>query len=91
MRSAAVVPVVFATSDIERSTSSPGPPRRTTRCRRQRGDRGVETAHPLDGAPACLHRLPARVAPHRQRAALGLEGDLGERAVGVRAVAGRRA
>ena len=31
MRSAAVVPVVFATSDMERSTSSPGPPWRTTR------------------------------------------------------------
>ena len=30
MRSAAVVPVVLATSDIERSTSSPGPPWRTT-------------------------------------------------------------
>ena len=28
---AATLPVVFATSDIERSTSSPGPPRRTTR------------------------------------------------------------
>ena len=85
MRSAAVVPVVFATSDMERSTSSPGPPWRTTRVRGQRGDRGVQPADPLHRAAAGLHRLPARVPAHGQRAALGLQDDLGERAVGVRA------
>ena len=78
-----MVPVVFATSAIDRSTSSPGPPRRTTRLRGQRGDRGVEAAHPLHRAAAHLHRRAARRVPRTASAPLS--------AWSVSSVAGRPA
>ena len=66
--------------ELARSAEAHGPRRR------ERGDRGVEAADPLHGAPARLHRFAAGVTAHRQRAALGLQGDLGVRPVGVRTV-----
>ena len=91
MRSAAVVPVVFATSDIERSTSSPGPPWRTTRVAASAATAAYSPlTHSIVRPPACTG---SRLGCPRTASgtALGLQDDLGERAVGVRAVPGRRA
>ena len=52
----------------------------------ERRDRGVEAAHPLHRAPAHLHGCAVGASAHRERAALGLQGELGGGAVGVRAL-----
>ena len=81
-----LAPPTLATSASDRSTSPPGPPSSRPRQQASAAAAAYEPASHWIVRAAHLHRLLAGVAPDGERAAVGLEGEVAGRPVGVRPV-----